>query len=146
MTLAKRYEINPNIVHDLIEGEVILLNLETGTYYQLTKTAVDVWRAIERGASVSMLAEHLANQYGRHDSEIQQALGPFLQELETELILVPNAQEPTLDAESLPSTLAQEFTPPVLLKYTDMQSLLLLDPIHDVDTPGWPLPKPQDAK
>jgi hypothetical protein len=27
---------------------------------------------------------------------------------------------------------------PVLNKYTDMQDLLLLDPIHEVDERGWP--------
>jgi hypothetical protein len=26
----------------------------------------------------------------------------------------------------------------VLERYTDMQELLLLDPIHDVDQTGWP--------
>jgi hypothetical protein len=30
------------------------------------------------------------------------------------------------------------------LKYTDMQSLLLLDPVHDVDSQGWPILKPND--
>jgi hypothetical protein len=28
--------------------------------------------------------------------------------------------------------------PPVLERYTDMQELLFLDPIHDVDESGWP--------
>jgi len=37
------------------------------------------------------------------------------------------------------------FAPPVLEVYTDMQDLLLLDPIHDVDeTVGWPSPKPPE--
>ena len=30
------------------------------------------------------------------------------------------------------------FVAPQLHKYTDMQELLLLDPIHDVDQEGWP--------
>jgi hypothetical protein len=30
------------------------------------------------------------------------------------------------------------FIAPVLAVYTDMQDLLLLDPIHDVDEIGWP--------
>jgi hypothetical protein len=35
------------------------------------------------------------------------------------------------------------FTQPVLEVYTDMQDLLLLDPIHEVDEEaGWPSPKP----
>ena len=34
---------------------------------------------------------------------------------------------------------------PVLEKYTDMQELLLLDPIHDVEEAGWPKAKPGAA-
>ena len=34
------------------------------------------------------------------------------------------------------------FNAPVLNKYTDMQDLLLLDPIHEVDATGWPSIKP----
>ncbi len=33
------------------------------------------------------------------------------------------------------------FQIPVLDVYSDMQDLLLLDPIHDVDETGWPTPK-----
>jgi hypothetical protein len=33
------------------------------------------------------------------------------------------------------------FTPPALTKFTDMQDLLLLDPIHDVGSGGWPAKK-----
>jgi hypothetical protein len=35
----------------------------------------------------------------------------------------------------------QEFSRPILTKYTDMKELLLLDPIHEVDETGWPNPK-----
>ena len=30
------------------------------------------------------------------------------------------------------------FDPPRLEKYSDMQDYLLIDPIHEVDEPGWP--------
>jgi len=39
----------------------------------------------------------------------------------------------------------QPFSAPVLNAYTDMEELLLLDPIHDVDQAGWPMPKAPDA-
>jgi hypothetical protein len=35
---------------------------------------------------------------------------------------------------------------PVLDKYTDMQELLLLDPIHEVDDAGWPHTLTGDAQ
>jgi len=36
------------------------------------------------------------------------------------------------------------FNAPVLNKYTDMQDLLILDPIHEVDATGWPSTKPSE--
>ena len=35
----------------------------------------------------------------------------------------------------------QPFRPPVLERHSDMQDLLVLDPIHDVGEMGWPNPK-----
>jgi hypothetical protein len=37
---------------------------------------------------------------------------------------------------------SKTFEPPLLEKYTDMQDLVLLDPVHEVDSTGWPAPKP----
>ena len=73
---------------------------------------------------------------------------PTTRELEAEdLILVlpetaaPNAAHETLAAtEPIDSRLP--FVNPTLTKFTDMQDLLLLDPIHEVDEMGWPHPKP----
>ena len=36
---------------------------------------------------------------------------------------------------------ALEFAPPRLEKYSDLEDLLVLDPIHDVDEAGWPIAK-----
>ena len=30
-------------------------------------------------------------------------------------------------------------------KYTDMRDMLLLDPVHDVEAAGWPVPRAEDA-
>ena len=35
------------------------------------------------------------------------------------------------------------FVTPTLSRYTEMQDLLLLDPIHDVDDSGWPRRAPE---
>ena len=36
------------------------------------------------------------------------------------------------------------YTEPSLSVFSDMQDLLLLDPIHDVSEAGWPMPKPAE--
>jgi hypothetical protein len=74
---------------------------------------------------------------------IESELGRFLGDLVTEGLLVPAAGH-AAPALGEPEPGRPKFTPPVLGKYTDMQELLLQDPVHEVDAAaGWPHPKPQ---
>jgi hypothetical protein len=36
------------------------------------------------------------------------------------------------------------FHAPGLQAFQDMQDMLALDPIHDVEAAGWPVPRPED--
>ena len=39
-----------------------------------------------------------------------------------------------------------QFEFPIIEKFTDMQELLLLDPIHEVDEKGWPHQAAEDGE
>jgi hypothetical protein len=41
-------------------------------------------------------------------------------------------------AAAVAQTNGRPYSPPKLSAYTDMQELLLLDPVHEVDDAGWP--------
>ena len=56
-------------------------------------------------------------------------------------LIAPSDAPPPPDAVKSPSIPRAPFHPPVLNVFSDMQDLLLLDPIHDVDATGWPMPK-----
>jgi hypothetical protein len=67
---------------------------------------------------------------------------PSVQELLDQMLreglIVPGAgPAPSPSSVASPAT-KKAFEPPTLAVYTDMQELLLLDPIHDVDETGWP--------
>ena len=64
--------------------------------------------------------------------------GALVDELVREGILV-SADEPG-PAVLAPQngTAARRYEAPALAKFTDMQELLLLDPVHEVDEAGWP--------
>jgi hypothetical protein len=72
------------------------------------------------------------------------AVNRILDELLEEKLIIASAEspEPPID-EELPRTEREplRFHTPTLAKFTDMQDLLLLDPIHDVDKTGWPARK-----
>lgn len=48
-----RFQIkSPQVIHETLDGEVVIVNLETGTYYCLTGTGERIWAAIARGATL----------------------------------------------------------------------------------------------
>ncbi|MGE5042397.1 MAG: PqqD family protein [Candidatus Levyibacteriota bacterium] len=141
----KAFKINPDIVYDTIDGEVILLDIENGNYYQLKNEAVRVWEAIENKKiiSVSQIAESLSKNSGYSPDEILQSIGNFIDQLHAEHILLEAKGSGVKNEHKNLSRkkgggIEHKYPVPVLLKYTDMQSILLLDPIHDTGSDGWP--------
>jgi len=138
MTTEARYRSHPRVVHETIDGEVILIQIETGYYYSLCGSGARMWRLLERGRSIAEVAAALQQAYGAND-EIATAVERLTVELRDETLLEP------LDGEAPPAvedeTVAEapgQFEPPVLERYEDMQDFLLVDPIHEVDDTGWP--------
>lgn len=140
----------PHVIHEAIEGEVIIINLATGSYYSLKGTAADAWGLIQgpSGVDAAHLVDAFATRYDTPRSEVEAALTPFLAELEEEGLVVSSAGtgEPAANAGDQWLTNGQApFEPPSLEKFTDMQDLVLLDPVHEVDETGWPQPRPDVA-
>ena len=142
------FRINtPTVVHETIDGETVILNLDSGNYYSLTETGVTIVDLLAPGASVGDLVRQVGDCYQGNAGDIAHAVESFVAELLAEGILVPGPQpnvSPALPEASPPAVPAakSDFKPPVLNKYSDMQDLLLLDPIHEVDATGWPSSKP----
>lgn len=54
MTQATRIRINtPNVVGEEFEGEVVAVNLESGTYFSLLGSAADIWRLLSRAPATA---------------------------------------------------------------------------------------------
>jgi hypothetical protein len=138
LPLAARYELNnPPAVAELVEGEVIAINLDTGSYYSLIGPAAEVWnRLLARCSPQEILAgvESGPPAVG----ELADSLQRFIDALLAEGLIRPTSNA-SVPADSI-TTLAP--WPSDALRFdhfTDMQDLLLLDPIHDVDErTGWP--------
>lgn len=138
------FRINtPQVIRETFEDEVVIVNLETGSYYSLDNVGAKIWELIEAGRSEVTIAAAIVHQYQGDDAEVAQAVARFLQELQQEELVLAAAQataEATICASdgTLTNQPKPPFIPPRLHKYTDMQELLLLDPIHEVDATGWP--------
>ena len=136
----------PQVISENIDGEVVLVNLEKGIYYSTDQVGAYLWDLIEARRSVQEMRDMIGFRYDADVDQIGTAVGGFLSELRQEELIVPTSPEQERNA--LDPSLAEvpadrlHYRPPALNKYTDMRDLLLLDPIHDVEESGWPVPKP----
>lgn len=141
----------PHVIHETIDGEVIVIDLSTGSYYSLKGSAAETWELIARpsGIAESELLEFLARRFAMSPEDAQDLFAAFLAELADEGLVSEAGSatppQPTGGARA-PSNgrsgRASDAEPPVLEKYTDMQDLVLLDPVHEVDPAGWPQVQP----
>jgi Coenzyme PQQ synthesis protein D (PqqD) len=144
-----RYRVNnPQVIHEMIDGEAIMINLVTGSYYSLDPVAAEVWTFVEASESVERIVTELDRRYDAEPGAIRRGVDDLIQRLASEGLVVPCSGDGAAESvmsEPAPAT-RQPFRPPQLEKFTDMQDLILLDPVHEVDSRGWPhLPNGQGA-
>jgi hypothetical protein len=148
--MEPRYTVDENqIVFEVLDQEVMVVNLDTGYYYALEGTAVEIWQAMAAGATAAEAAEAVMTQYEGTRPEVAAAIDQFVAELLREALLIPAAAEPGPPAASgavaLPEA-PRAFTQPVMYKYADMANLIQMDPIREFDENGWPKPRPAAPK
>lgn len=146
MTSSARFAIKgPPVIHETVDGEVIIVDLESGSYYSLVGVGAEIWGALERGASIGEAAAELEHRYETNSEDVADVVALFVQELAHENLVTTAASSENGDATAAAGSngaaaaaARPAFQRPILNKYTDMQDLLLLDPIHEVDETGWP--------
>jgi hypothetical protein len=128
-----------DIVHETLDGEVVVVNLKNGRYYSLIDTATMIWQEIEAGQDTGRIESHLGAQFQAEPGQIAAGLAQFIKELSEEGLIQIEAGDDVLEDEP-PGELSptRPFLEPVLARHVDMEGLLLLDPIHDVSERGWP--------
>lgn len=144
MNRTRRLEVQrPDVVHQTIDGEVVIINLATGTYYSLRAVGAEIWQLLERGATLDDVVAVLERRYDASKEAVVSAVDELVTTLADEGLLVPASDAaPPGNAPAAADGARRPWAPPTLERYTDMQDLLLVDPIHEVDDIGWPDLKP----
>lgn len=125
----------PDCVAEEFDGEIVALNVRTGIYCSMREAGAALWRDLVAGHSVESLAQALTA--GGGDPKGFHAF--------VDTVIAQGLMRPTTSVSENPS--APEFLDLVLTNpaglivevFFDMKSLLLLDPVHEVDdAKGWP--------
>jgi hypothetical protein len=137
----------PNVMHQTIDGEVIVIDVRTGMYYNLHGTGAAIWHSIEQGHGIDEIEAELRGRYDASDEEIRGAVRELLGELEREGLVQATAEDAAPAARSSSSHESDTrlpFEPPSLGKHADMKAMILIDPVHQVGALGWPHPANAD--
>jgi hypothetical protein len=118
-TITLDVKKSPHIMSDTIDEMVIVIHIITGAYYSLTQVGAQLWKKIESGDQ-------------NFDLEEVQFIKAFVIE---EILIVES------DLSQYVETTFEE----VGMKFTDMEEMLMGDPIHEVDLEGWPQLKKEDG-
>lgn len=130
------------VIHQEFDGEAVVIDLASGSYFSLAGSGRDLWRQLaEGGATAEALAATLV---AGHDVDAAQAAADtatFLADLAREGLIVPCQIAAVREARAaMPATRTAYVTPRVQA-FHDLQDLFLLDPVHEVDpAAGWPMP------
>lgn len=134
------YRINtPHVIAETMGGETIIVHLASGCYFNLAGPGADIWDGLAAGESEAQVAQRLERLYEASPDELRAAVDQLVGQLTGEELIVPDPDAaPAPDA--TPSTTGDRlpFVAPALGKFTDMQDIILLDPVHEVDARGWP--------
>ena len=126
------------VLHEEIDGEILAIDNETGTYLSLQGFGAELWTALASGVSSRDLCEAVATTYAVEIDVATPAVEGFVTQLAETGVLEPIDPSASVRPELAPPERAGTVPEPVVEVYTDLQHLLLFDPIHEVDEAGWP--------
>jgi hypothetical protein len=97
---------------------------------------------IANGWSSEEIIDHLQSCYTGEQDCITSGVATFIDRLVAEKLIVEASELPNRKAAAQELVAGKmPFEAPVIEDYSDMQDLLMLDPIHEVDPAGWPVAK-----
>ena len=133
----------PDVVYETFDDEIVVVNLDTGNYYSLSGSGPAIWADLAGGFGIDEIATRIQGRYTGGTDAILTAIAAFADRLVSEKLLI-GADDRVAGAQGLlvePAANRAPFEPPLIENYEDMQDLLMLDPIHEVDSAGWPVVK-----
>lgn len=128
----------PNIVHETVDRETIVIHLDTGNYYSLTGSGAEIWALLDGADSIATLSAELARRHARAGDEIRGQVESFVADLSREGLVEDGDHGALASPPQRRAPAEGPWEPPKLERFEDMRDFLLVDPIHEVDQTGWP--------
>lgn len=146
MTAQATYQLKTNgISAEDFGGELVAVNFNNGKYYGLSGSAPMIWSLLKEARSAAHIINEVCCRTGASEGQVKTEVECFLQRLQDEMLVtvVTRTGEPEVNLSDTHETTKgekQKFKTPELTVYSDLQELIMLDPVHDADPEhGWPV-------
>jgi Coenzyme PQQ synthesis protein D (PqqD) len=127
------------VISETIDEETIIINLNSGSYFSLKHSGVAIWRLLQSPISVQAIVSVVIQDFDINADYASGEVETFVARLSEEGLVSAITPPADISPELASAPVSrQPYVAPSLEKFTDMEAMLLLDPIHDVDEAGWP--------
>ncbi|GAB3508595.1 PqqD family protein [Emticicia fontis] len=135
----KTYQLDSaTIAQEVFGNEAVLINIPLGKYYSIRgTTGIRVLELLQEPANAESILTTVQNEFQLDETTASAEIVYFLDQLANENIITEaSAAVPGVGEES---AIKLPYEKLELEIFDDMQELILLDPIHDVESfRGWP--------
>ncbi len=128
----------PGVIHESIDGEVVIVNVDKGLYFSSDGMGAKLWSMIAEAESVDSLIKWAGDTYDTPADVVSADVAAFVSQLQDNELVVPVETAPESTPAAQPTPAPASYGKPQLNVYSDMEELLLLDPVHDAGEEGWP--------
>jgi hypothetical protein len=125
----------PQVVSEEFDGEFVILNLSSGTYYSLQASGNALWAAVTAGVAPRRILQAMEAAGNAQAPSVRSFLERMI---ELDLVRPDVGRTASTDAH-LVAQLATIDTAPAVEVFDDLADLILADPVHEADKEtGWP--------
>lgn len=124
-----------SIIWEKIGKQIVIADLTTGKYCCIeNESGTVVWEHLLQGLTYAELIKTLSNYYINFDDKAHEQVALFIKKLTDISVLVVNSTPSSTASSTQVSDeipLSKIFKEPALLIYSDLDTLLMIDPIDD---------------
>ena len=128
---------SPQIISKIFEGELTIINMETGEYFAAGGIVLDLWTLLAEQITLVEMVGVIKERFEGDASTIAAEVTRLVDLLCAGKLIVATSRLPAArSAATAPAP--QPWLGGWIEAYGDMKDLLLLDPVHDVGAAAWP--------
>lgn len=87
MVLDKRVTVPPGVMFRDLDGEAVVLEIESGRYFGLNETGTRMWLLLQEHGSVELALHDLLNEYDVTEERLRRELLGFIDILSSQRLL-----------------------------------------------------------